>query len=258
MGQSSLGDRMKGYESSWESSLTNRLPIIARLDGRHFHSFTQSQDIEEPFSLRMSQAMVQSAYDVLEEVSGAQLAYIESDEISVLITPYTSLEFEPFLGNRVQKLCSILSSIVTQAFNFYWHKSFNEFGSNPAMFDCRVFTVPKDEVCNYFIWRQKDWERNSVHMLGRDYFSHNEMHGWSNADVKNKLWDEHKVSWEDLESWKKNGVVIRKETIEEVVDHPKAPDELVERNRFVTYRDDVPRFAKSRSFINDKVYHTKE
>ena len=43
-----------------------------------------------------------------------------------------------------------------------------------AVFDSRVFNIPKEEVCNYFIWRQMDWTRNSVEMLARAHFSHSE------------------------------------------------------------------------------------
>ena len=42
---------------------------------------------------------------------------------------------------------------------------------NGAMFDSRVFNLPESEVCNYFIWRQNDATRNSIELLGREYFS---------------------------------------------------------------------------------------
>jgi len=52
-----------------------------------------------------------------------------------------------------------------------------EFKNRDAHFDARAFNVPREEVVNYFLWRAKDWERNSVSMYCRAHFSHNEMHG---------------------------------------------------------------------------------
>ena len=35
------------------------------------------------------------------------------------------------------------------------------------MFDARVFNIPKEEVTNYFYWRQLDCSRNSIQMVGQ-------------------------------------------------------------------------------------------
>ena len=43
-----LGDRMKGYyEEVTKTKLTRRTPVIIRLDGCHFHTFTKG--MKKPF-----------------------------------------------------------------------------------------------------------------------------------------------------------------------------------------------------------------
>jgi len=37
----SLGDRMKGYEAITKNFLMRRTPVIIRLDGKSFHTFTK-------------------------------------------------------------------------------------------------------------------------------------------------------------------------------------------------------------------------
>ena len=40
----SLGDRMKTYENVTRTYLTRRTPVVMRLDGCHFHTFTRGFD----------------------------------------------------------------------------------------------------------------------------------------------------------------------------------------------------------------------
>ena len=42
-------------------------------------------------------------------------------------------------------------------------------------FDARCFNIPKEEVANYFYWRQLDATRNSIQMVGQANFSHKEL-----------------------------------------------------------------------------------
>lgn len=46
----SLGDRMKGYENVTRTKLVRRMPVIIRIDGKAFHTFTKGFD--KPFDGR--------------------------------------------------------------------------------------------------------------------------------------------------------------------------------------------------------------
>ena len=74
-----------------------------------------------------------------------------------------------------------------------------------AMFDARVFNIPKEEVCNNIFWRQQDAARNSVQMVGRAYFSDKRLHGKCSSQIQDMLVEEHNVNWNDTPTKYKHG-----------------------------------------------------
>jgi tRNA(His) 5'-end guanylyltransferase len=143
--------------------------------------------------------MISAAEAVMNEAMGSKLAYIQSDEISILLTDYENLESEAWFNNNIQKLCSVSASIASVEFSSIFKKA--------AHFDCRVFNIPKEEVNNYFIWRQQDWMRNSVQMLARSYFSQLELNA-KNIPVMHDMLHTKGIHWRELEPKWKNGTVI--------------------------------------------------
>jgi tRNA(His) 5'-end guanylyltransferase len=129
-------------------------------------------------------------------------------------------------------------------------------GSKYPAFDARVFQVPKEEVANYFIWRQKDTTRNSIQMLGRHYFSHKQLHQKNASNIQDMLMVEHGVNWNDLDTWKKRGTCAVRQT--ELVSVPRVyPDgddavlvntETVERSK-ITADEEIPIFTQDREYI---------
>lgn len=195
-----LGDRMKAnYENRAKTFLIRRTPVIMRLDGKAFHTLTRGCD--KPFDEHLMWVMRTTAKELVQEIQGAKLAYVQSDEISILITDYDKLETDAWFNYNVQKITSISAAIASVRFTSLWRKE--------AYFDSRVFNLPKEEVNNYFVWRQKDWERNSLFMYANHYFSANELHKKSNADKHEML---HKIgeNWAHLEDRKKNGTLIER------------------------------------------------
>lgn len=154
----SFGDRMKGYERAAENILPRRLPVIVRIDGNSFSKLTA--DLDKPFDRDFEEAMNAAAIAVCSYCSGAQLAYVQSDEITVLLRNDQNRDTDPFLGNRTQKLASLVAGTATLAFNKHWEVLGR---SKRGIFDCRAFVVPPSEVVNVFLWRQQDAFRNFVH-----------------------------------------------------------------------------------------------
>lgn len=167
-----LGDRMKGrFEDRCRFFLPRRTYTILRVDGKAFHTYARKA--ERPFDVRIQRAMQYAAMELCRNIQGAQLAYQQSDEISVLITDFKKEDTHAWFDNNVQKMASVAASIATMAFN----GQIEGFPKN-ATFDARVFTIPDYiEVENYFLWRQGDCEKNSIQMLCRSIFSHKELHG---------------------------------------------------------------------------------
>lgn len=259
MKNDSLGDRMKGYENISRIYLTRRMPLIIRIDGKAFHSFTRGFD--RPFDSIFMNAMRDTAMYLCENISGCKLAYTQSDEISLLVTDYDQLNTDPWFGKNLQKIVSVAASMATMAFNQSlvdivvdhvcnkglehnreFMKTYHD-SCGAAMFDARAFVIPKEEVCNYFIWRQQDAIRNSIQAVGQAFFSHKELDHKSQNDIRVMLKEQKDVDWwEDYSLCKKFGSCVtrtRKEFL---------PDGKSFRMKW-EYDLNIPEFSKDRNYI---------
>jgi len=205
MSKDSLGDRMKhNHEDRYRFYLTRRIPVIIRLDGKGFTKLTKK--CEKPFDTNFNACMVYTMVNLCQELQGAKCAYTQSDEISILLTDFDNLTTEAWFDYNLQKIVSISAAISSAKFT----KTFcDEHSYDIACFDSRAFNLPKEEVCNYLVWRQKDWIRNSVSMLARAYFSHKECMNKKQNQLHDML---HNIgiNWAELEPKWKNGTFIHK------------------------------------------------
>lgn len=166
-----LGDRMKGYERVSKTFLPKKSWVIARIDGRSFHNFTKDLP---PFDIRLRNAFVISANCVMQGLPGVTLAYHQSDEVSFLFTDTLREESEMWFNGNTSKINSVLASAFTAEFNRVYGKYFTS-NTKLATFDCRCFTMPYEDIPNYFVWRGKDWIKNSIAMQAQRYFSHKQL-----------------------------------------------------------------------------------
>ena len=194
-----LGDRIKRYEQVSAYRLLPRSPLFIRVDGKAFHTYTRT--CEKPFDQRLIDAMVKAAQKTAKEMNGFVAAYIQSDECTFMLEDYHTFETQGWFNYELNKVVSISAS----AYTAYFNEAFN--GSKPAMFDSRAFTVPTEEAPNVFIWRQRDWERNSLQMLARAHFSHKQLDHKKAADMHEMLHAKG-VNWADLSDQLKNGTFL--------------------------------------------------
>lgn len=209
----SLEDRMKGYEEAARTRLTRRLPLIIRVDGKGFSRYTKR--LEKPFDRKFIHAMEHVATALCYEIQGAELAYAQSDEVSVLVHGYKKHESTPWFDNQVQKMVSVSAAVASATFTANSYLMFGSDGSStiddiePAYFDARVFVLPESEVTNYMHWRQQDAVRNSVQMLARSLFSHKECNGKNVSQMKEMcVMAGH--PWEDLTPTIRKGRCVKK------------------------------------------------
>lgn len=205
-----LGDRVKRYESVSKPLLTRRTPVIVRVDGKAFHTFTRGCD--KPFDKQLIKAMVYAANETAKQMQGFKLAYVQSDEASFLITDYDTLETSAWFDYEVNKIVSITASLFTAHFNDWLRKNHNSTKTlqGLAVFDARAFNVPHDDWQNVFIWRQRDWERNSVQMLARSLYSQKELHG-KNVTQLHELIRAKGHDWESLGLPQRWGTFIKRD-----------------------------------------------
>lgn len=184
----SFGDRMKSYEAVTDITLERKKPVILRIDGKAFHTLTKG--FVKPYDSMFCLAMAETAKRLCENIQGAELAYTQSDEITILIQDYENENTDAWFGYRIQKLCSVTASMATLYFNEIFNKLYleelaekcgdvNEYDlaydrarRKGALFDARVYNVPFDEVFNVFKWRQVDCHRNAILGLGQHYLGH--------------------------------------------------------------------------------------
>lgn len=226
-GTPGLGDRMKAYENINRYYLTRRMPLVIRADGRAFHTFCKG--LKKPYDHLFAKAMQATAFSLCKEIAGCKLAYTQSDEISLLLTDYDELETRAWFDKNLQKIVSISASMAT----LYFNEAFKDLSDRwcdcyvegwnhseeddryfdvirkrqfKATFDSRAFCIPKEDVANYFIWRQKDATRNSINALGQVNFSHKSLQGLNVNQVQDKLLTEKGINWNDQSIEFKRGI----------------------------------------------------
>ena len=232
-----LGDRMKGnYENRAKMYLTRRTPVIIRIDGKAFHTFTRG--FCRPYDRVFHNSMNATLEYLCKNIQGCKFGYTQSDEITLVLTDYDKLTTDGWFNYSVQKMCSIAASMATLIFNrtflnecSNWcdtseffrmdeterdgisTKEFNELfqaysraAERGAMFDARCFNIPEDEVANCIIWRQNDATRNAIQMLGQTYFSHKELDSKSQSDIQDMLMEVHQINFNDMPVEFKRGI----------------------------------------------------
>ena len=287
----SLGDRMKGnYESVTKTKLVKRMPVAIRLDGKAFHTFTRG--FNKPYDLVLSRAMELTTQKLCESIQGCVFGYTQSDEITLILIDYKTLDTCAWFDNEVQKMCSISASMATMWFAKMFEKcvvDFNrkidvratpiddeqfideyyfpddvleEYGikdnetalglakkytvacEKGAMFDSRVFNIPKEEVCNLLIWRQQDATRNSIEMLGRAYFSDKELFKKNCSNIQDMLMKQHGVNWNNIPARFKRGLCCKREV-------PEFPCIANHRPWFVD--ENIPIFTQDRDYVESTI-----
>lgn len=271
MDTTSLGDRMKNYENAYRVYLPNRLPVIVRVDMRAGHTYTHG--FQRPFDPYMHEAMVETAKELCAEASGCKMAYTQSDEISLLVTNNDTIETQPWFGNNLQKIVSLTAAKASIAFQKAMNKIYlntttriDEINSNyttyiehldDVMFDSRAFILPEDEVVNYFLWRQRDMERNSIQMAARAYFSHKECDN-KNCDELQEMLFQKGINWNDYKVWEKRGVCVKKTELMMPIVYGKDINNLtskvVKRTRWIE-DDNTPIFSENRAYIENLFLH---
>lgn len=250
MNQGSLDTRMKRYEAVTDGILVNRMPVIIRLDGCHFHTFTKGLD--KPFDDVLVKAMQLTTLDLCKNIQNCVFGYTQSDEITLVINTYQTLESSTWFDNRIQKICSVAASMCSRLFNENFRKLAMEVHTNAqisdekyftyaakfntADFDCRVFNIPREEAVNCVIWRQKDCEKNSVMSLAQTLYSQSELNGVKYKAAQNKMFTEKGVNWDELPTYLKRGTAIKKDTV---------------YGWYIDY--DMPILTKTREYLEDLV-----
>lgn len=254
----SLGDRMKSFEDCYRTQLPIRMPVIIRIDGKAFHSYTAK--CRKPVDMGLIDCMNDAAIALCESVQGCQLGYVQSDEISLLITNYQEFNTQSWFDNNIQKMVSVSASVASVTFTTNSYKIWGFTGVRdplpilkPAYFDSRAFVLPKEEVTNYFLWRQQDATRNSVQMLARSLYSHKQLNNKNNSELQ-ELCFQKGFNWNDCPTFQKRGrCIVKTKTMKEGV-NPKTGEVFMAERSEWTIDNEIPIFSQNRAYIDNYVY----
>lgn len=269
-----LSIRMKTYyEQIPKTKLMRRTPVAIRIDGKAFHTFTKG--FKKPFDKVLIESMQETMKYLCEHIQGCVLGYTQSDEITLILIDYKNLNSDAWFDYEVQKMCSIAASMATMAFNRFFYDNFCSWieannilfnGLNDeelakrfeaydnaqekgAMFDARVFNIPKEEVMNLLYWRQLDASRNSIQMVGQANFSHTQLHGKNCNDIQDMLMLEKGINWNDFPTHLKRGSCCIKKPFK----INEGTDQETVRNKWVVDIE-IPIFTQDRDYVNRLVF----
>ena len=272
-----LGTRMKSfYEQIPKTKLMRRTPVIIRIDGKAFHTFTRG--FQKPFDEVLIRTMQETTKYLCENIQGCVLGYTQSDEITLVLIDYQRFETSAWFDYEIQKMCSIAASMATMAFNRYFKENVKEYASHipyygtmypcdeneqkymnilnnaidkGAMFDARVFNIPKEEVTNCVYWRQLDASRNSIQMVGQANFSHKELQNKSCNDIQDMLMTQKGINWNDFPTYQKRGACVVKS--EEDGEPNELGDVSIGRSRWIIDKN-IPIFkGDGREYIDNLI-----
>ena len=177
-------------------------------------------------------SMQETTKYLCENIQGCVLGYTQSDEITLILVDYQKLTSSAWFDYEVQKMCSVAASMATMAFNKFFernvadgyehrydvkdecsmpydlYKTYTNAINKGAMFDARVFNIPKEEVTNLIYWRQLDATRNSIQMVGQANFSHKELQNKTCNMIQDMLYEQKGINWNDFPTYQKRGTCI--------------------------------------------------
>lgn len=239
-----LKEKCEYYRSLTDYKILPNSNIIIMLDG---HSFSKKvkKAFKRPFDDVFIDAMNKTAQYLCESIQGVKIAYVQSDEISILVTDYDTPMTDSYFGYRLCKIQSIAAGMASAYFtklmigniirkkvaeadrnrkDNYGNTSaaedrkeidFEKIVDNAPLydFDCKAWAVPNEnDAYAWFLYRQIDCVRNSRQQAAQAYLSHKKLMGLSAEKQAELLKAETGIDWATAyEQGKRYGRFIYKE-----------------------------------------------
>lgn len=222
----SLKEKCEYFRGLSDYRLVPNSYMIVMLDGRSFSNLVKKK-FKLPFDERFIRYMNETAAVLCHEIQGAKFAYVQSDEISILVTDFDTPETDACFGYRLCKMQSIFASIASNTFNkLALADAVDEIstlgnGVNASdlirdfkmvQFDCKCWTVPSanDAFC-HFLWRQNDCIRNSKQQAAQTYLPNDTLKNKHTDEQISMLKEKMGIDWNDYSDGEKYGRLIYKE-----------------------------------------------
>ena len=210
--------------------------VIAHIDGRSFSKMIKNK-FEKPFDEQFVYLMNETACYLASNVQGVQFAYVQSDEISLIIKK-TEPNGDIFFGGRLCKMQSIIASLATAKFNqlmtvynitknnyFFTREdtadtiydivdAVDVITNSPLyQFDCKVWDVDNaNDAMAWLLFRNIDCIRNSKQQTAQTYILHKELVGLHTDEQIALLKERLGIDWNKYKDELKYGRFVYRES----------------------------------------------
>lgn len=154
--------RIGEYEKTTDYSITRKLPVIARLEINSYKK--ASINLPKPYCIRMMSLLSHTMLESCRDIDDAVFGYYFHKEINLILTNDATLEREPWLGNNIQKMVSVITSTITS--HFYSLMKVMKDPPDiilPITFRCVIFPLPSHiEAVNYLLLTQNTCANHAV------------------------------------------------------------------------------------------------
>lgn len=214
----SLEDKCRYYQSLSDYRLTPNSFVVCHIDGRSFSNLIKNK-FNKPFDSDFINMMNKTAEYLCHEVQGVKCAYVQSDEISLILSDLTNNGLGTFFfEGRLCKMQSIIASLATAKFNqlmtiYELNKNLTAYDITPSeavnvvydmklcQFDCKCWNVPNEnEAYAWMLFRQHDCIRNSKQQAAQTYLSHKTLAGKNTDEQIYLLNEKHGIDWNSVYS----------------------------------------------------------
>lgn len=257
--ESTLKEKCRFFQKERDYVLDIEKFIIAHIDGRSFSKMVKNKFIK-PFDTDFIEMMDETAKYLCANVQGTHLAYVQSDEITLIIKKQTE-KSDVFFGGRMCKMQSIIASLATAKFNqlmtlynlkandyattkedweytlYSVRDAINNIEQSPLyQFDCKVWDVDNaNDAMAWLLFRNIDCVRNSKQQTAQTWLSHKDLLNLSADEQIKKLLFKQNIDWnKDFSEGEKYGRFIYKDEYEKIVTIKRKDGSVVEESCFRT------------------------
>lgn len=235
--EETLKEKCKRLQNEKNYKVDPEKYIIVHVDGRSFSKVVKNK-FKKPFDNDFINMMNETAKYLCENVQGCQVAYVQSDEITLILKKMRP-ESDVFFGGRLCKMQSIIASMATAKFNqlvtlynikkdaydyikidyldtIYNAKDIVRMIKDSSLyeFDCKVWDVnERNDAIAWLLFRSIDCIRNSKSQTAQTYLSHNELLNKTADEAIEMLKEKKDVDWNKLPDGIKYGRILVKEPI---------------------------------------------
>lgn len=247
MSHLTLKDRIDSYKESSDIKLLARLPLVICVNGRNFSKVTALLD--KPYDTKLAECMHSTMLRLCNEIEGTLFSYHFNDEIIVISRNDQSPEMPPWYDNKLQKICSITSSIATSHFDDCATSIELNLTGDPIFYS-QVFVVPNiGEAVNSIIYKQQNNFLTSIQLscfyeLLKKYEKNTIKEMLSGLTIDEKidlLKQECDVDFNDYPTSFRRGAACYK--------IPKIINDSIKNKWFIN--NELPIFTKDQSFLTN-------